>query len=63
MHWHSILHQLWLVFGWPFGIVMGNLLANFIWILIHDWPQHRATRNEIRKIQGGHCDGCNCPGN
>lgn len=27
----SIGHQLWLVFNWPFGIVVGNILSNLIW--------------------------------
>lgn len=26
----SIGHQLWLVFGWPYGIVVGNILAEFL---------------------------------
>lgn len=57
-------HQLWIIFNWPAGIVIGNLLANLMWMAIHDWPQHRMTRKEIRNIStGGHCDGCQCAGN
>lgn len=29
-----LTHQLWVIFDWPDGIVVGNLLASFLWVPI-----------------------------
>lgn len=44
-------HIAWQAFYWPGGALLGNLLANVIWMVVHDWPQHRQTRKEIRKVK------------
>lgn len=46
---HELGHLLWVLFQWPQGIVVGNLLANIIW----EWPSQMIhyfrTRHQNKK--------------
>jgi hypothetical protein len=30
-------HILWVLLGWPAGIILGNLLASVVWSSIFEW--------------------------
>lgn len=51
MPWSHIGHVLWQLFYWPAGIVLGNLIASFLWEpmsqIMHSIRMHK-HRNDIK---------------
>ena len=44
----AVLHVLWILFGWPAGIVLGNLIASAIAFLVGLLIGRRVTRRLAR---------------
>jgi len=47
-----VIHVLLVLFGWPNGIVLGNLLASVIWAVLFEWRlriHHRRIRQSIQE--------------
>jgi len=45
-----MLRVLWILFNWPSGIVLGNLLASVIWASVFEWRlriHHRKIRQSV----------------
>jgi hypothetical protein len=54
MQW-NLGHFLWILFQWPQGIVVGNLLANIIWEwpsqMIHYWRTHHQNKKQTKQLK------------
>jgi hypothetical protein len=44
----AVLHVLWVMFGWPYGIVLGNLIASAIAFVVGLLIGRRFTRRLSR---------------
>lgn len=45
-------HVLWILWNWPNGIVVGNLLASVIWASLFEWRLRRHHRKVHISIHG-----------
>lgn len=46
-----MIHILWVMFNWPSGIVVGNLIASVLWASIFEWRlkvHHHRIRDSIQ---------------
>lgn len=43
-----VFHFLWILFNWPNGIVVGNLIASLIWGVPSMWHLHRKINRHHR---------------
>lgn len=67
MHHHLWLHILAVLFAWPAGIVLGNLIANIFWLPVQ-WlglhaklaTHHAALHAKLDLLMGrlDECPGC-----
>lgn len=49
------MHILWIIFNWPNGIVVGNLMASVIWASLFEWrlkAHHKKLREHIESRIG-----------
>lgn len=44
-------HFLWILFNWPNGIVVGNLLASIIWMGIMERQHHKRHEELMRHLR------------
>lgn len=52
----AVGHVLWQLLGWPYGIILGNLLASVVWSALFEWrlrSHHARIHKHIEGLKHG----------